>query len=115
MTRVALRPFALVVPTLLLAGCGGNQNTLAPKSEPAHAISHLWWWTMTGAWIGFAVVCALLFLVWLRRNRTELPVGGNDRAGTAVTHRVCVGLQRGEQLKLRQRAIAATSPPAQRW
>jgi cytochrome c oxidase subunit 2 len=84
MTRFDPRPLALVVLTLALAGCGGNQNTLAPKSKPAHAISHLWWWTMTGAWIGFAVVCVLLFLGWLRRNRTELPFGGDDRAGTAL-------------------------------
>jgi quinol---cytochrome-c reductase cytochrome b subunit len=33
----------------------------------------------------------------------------------AVTHRVCVELQKGERLKLRQRAVAVTPPPAQRW
>ena len=84
MTRLALRAFPLAALTLVLAGCGGNQNTLAPKGKPEHAITHLWWWTMTGAWIGFAVVCGLLFLGWLRRNRTELPFGGDDRAGTAL-------------------------------
>jgi cytochrome c oxidase subunit II len=84
MTRLALRALPLAALTLVLAGCGGNQNTLDPKGKPEHAISHLWWWTMTGAWIGFAVVCGLLFLGWLRRNRTELPFGGDDRAGTAL-------------------------------
>src|SRR6266508_3479166 len=84
MTRLTLRAFPLAALTLALAGCGGNQNTLAPKGKPEHAISHLWWWTMTGAWIGFAVVCGLLFLGWLRRNRTELPFGGEDKVGTAL-------------------------------
>ena len=78
MTRLAPRAFPLAALTLALAGCGGNENTLAPKGGPEHAITHLWWWTMTGAWIGFAVVCVLLFLGWLRRNRTELPFGGDD-------------------------------------
>src|SRR6266498_962820 len=84
MTRLTLRAFPLAALTLALAGCGGNQNTLAPKGKPEHAISHLWWWTMTGAWIGFAVVCGLLLLGWLRRNRTELPFGGEDKVGTAL-------------------------------
>jgi cytochrome c oxidase subunit 2 len=84
MTRLALRAFPLAALTLALAGCGGNQNTLAPKGKPEHAISHLWWWTMTGAWIGFAIVCGLLFLGWLRRNRTELPFGGDDKVGTVL-------------------------------
>jgi cytochrome c oxidase subunit 2 len=84
MTRFGLRALPLVVLALALAGCGGDQNALAPKSKPEHAISHLWWWTMTGAWIGFAVVCGLLFLGWLRRTRTELPFGGRDTAGTAL-------------------------------
>jgi cytochrome c oxidase subunit 2 len=81
---LVLRAFPLAALALALAGCGGNQNTLAPKGKPEHAITHLWWWTMTGAWIGFAVVCGLLFLGWLRRNRTELPFGGDDKAGTGL-------------------------------
>jgi cytochrome c oxidase subunit II len=84
MTRFGLRVLPLVVLTLALAGCGGRQNALAPKGRQEHSISHLFWWTMTGAWIGFAVVCGLLFLGWLRRNRSELPFGGEDKAGTAL-------------------------------
>ena len=80
MNRVV--PLALLA--VVLAGCGGDQNTLAPKGKPEHAITHLWWWTMTAAWIGFGVVCVLLFLGWLRRHRTELPFGGEDKAGTAL-------------------------------
>jgi hypothetical protein len=78
MTRFGLRALPLVVLALALARCGGDQNALAPKSKPEHAISHLWWWTMTGAWIGFAVICGLLFLGWLRRNRTELPFASSQ-------------------------------------
>jgi cytochrome c oxidase subunit 2 len=81
MTR---RLATLAALALVLAGCGGNENALAPKGKPEHAITHLWWWTMTGAWIGFALVCGLLFLGWVRRNRAELPFGGRDTAGTAL-------------------------------
>jgi cytochrome c oxidase subunit 2 len=84
MTRTGLRVLPLLALALALAGCGGNQNTLAPKGKPEHAISHLWWWTMAGAWIGFAVVCGFLFLGWLRRNREQLPFGGDDKVGTAL-------------------------------
>ena len=34
-------------------------------------------------WIGFAVVAGLLFMGWWRRNRSDLPFGGGDRAATA--------------------------------
>ena len=84
MPRFPARVLPLVVLTLALAGCGGNENALAPKSAPARAISRLWWWTAAGASIGFTVVCALLLLGWFRRNRSGLPFGGGDRAGTAL-------------------------------
>jgi cytochrome c oxidase subunit 2 len=84
MTRSGVRALPLAALALVVAGCGGDQNALAPKGKPEQAITHLWWWTMTGAWIGFGVVCALLFLGWLRRNRSELPFGGDDKAGTAL-------------------------------
>jgi cytochrome c oxidase subunit II len=69
---------------LLLTGCGGNQNALDPKSHPEHAIAHLWWWVMIGSWLGFGVVCLLLFLGWTRRNREGLPFGGGERAGNVL-------------------------------
>ena len=84
MPRFPARAFPLVVLPLALAGCGGNENTLAAKSPPQHAISHLWFWTAAGSAIGFTVVCALLLLGWFRRDREGLPFGGGDRAGTAL-------------------------------
>ena len=39
---------------------------------------------MAGCWIGFGVVCVLLLLGWVRRNREGLPFGGGERAGTAL-------------------------------
>jgi cytochrome c oxidase subunit II len=70
--------------TVALTGCGGNENVLRPEAKPAHSIDHLWWWMMTFAWIGFGLVCTLLFLGWLRRNRTELPFGGGEKVGTVL-------------------------------
>jgi cytochrome c oxidase subunit 2 len=82
--RTFLRTVALAAMAAALAGCGGNQNALDPKSAAQHAIVHLWWWVLVGCTIGFTVVCFLLFLGWLRRNRTQLPFGGGDREGTAL-------------------------------
>ena len=39
---------------------------------------------MIGCWIGFGVVCFLLLLGWLRRNREGLPFGGGERIGNAL-------------------------------
>jgi cytochrome c oxidase subunit 2 len=77
---------------LVLTGCGGNQNALDPKSHPEHAIAHLWWWVMIGSWIGFGIVCLLLFLGWTRRNREGLPFGGGERAGNALVVLLGIGL-----------------------
>jgi cytochrome c oxidase subunit 2 len=35
-----------------------------------------------GAGVGFAVVCGLLVLGWIRRDRARLPFGGGERAAT---------------------------------
>jgi cytochrome c oxidase subunit 2 len=62
---------------LLLAGCGGKQNALAPESHESRDIASLFWWMMGGAWIGLGVVVALLLLAWKRRNRRG--VGGETQ------------------------------------
>jgi cytochrome c oxidase subunit 2 len=67
---------------LALAGCGGDQNTLAAHSKPERSITHLWWVMFYGSAIGFAIVVFLLFLGWWHRNRTTLPGGGGEHAAT---------------------------------
>jgi cytochrome c oxidase subunit 2 len=54
---------------MLLAGCGGSQNTLAPHSHAASDISNLFW-VMTGiAFGGLALVTGLLVWAWVTRRR----------------------------------------------
>jgi len=76
---------ALVV---LAAGCGGNQNTVAPASPQEHSISNLFWVMLGGATIGFALVVALLWLGYARRARPGLPRAVGERGAT----RLVVGL-----------------------
>jgi cytochrome c oxidase subunit 2 len=72
----------LIPVCVLLAGCGGHENTLAPHSHAEHKIAQLWWVMLAVASFGFLLVVVLLFLGWVRRNRDALPFGGGDRAGT---------------------------------
>jgi len=59
----------LVLAVVPLAGCGGSQNALAPKSHQARDIATLFWWMMGGAWVGLGLVVGLLLWSWKRRNR----------------------------------------------
>jgi hypothetical protein len=77
-----LVPF--VALALVLAGCGGNQNTLAAKSHPQHEITNVFWVVFGFSCFGFGVVVLLLTLGWWRRNRPSLPGGGGERAATFV-------------------------------
>ncbi len=63
---------ALAAVAFLVAGCGKQQNALAPESHQSRDIASLFWWMLGGAAIGFAVVVALLLLAWRRRNRRGL-------------------------------------------
>ena len=69
---------------LALAGCGGNQNTVAPAGHPERAITQLWWVMFVGAWIGFAVIVFLLFLGWWRRGTEGLPGGHGEHTATIL-------------------------------
>ena len=71
-------PAAVVglLTALVAAGCGSEQSTLAPKSKPAREISTLFWDMMIGAWLGLALIVALLVLAWMRRKHR-----GGDRLG----------------------------------
>src|SRR5690349_22064225 len=80
-----LTPCVLVPAVLLLAGCGGDQNALAPKSHQARDIASLFWWMMAGAWIGLAVVVALLLFSWKRAGRRGV---GEDTGGAKPGEKV---------------------------
>ena len=66
----------LLVPgcVLLLAGCGGNdQSTLQPASKASGDIATIWWVMLVGSAVVFAVVLALVTVVVLRRRGTITP------------------------------------------
>ncbi len=69
---------------LALAGCGGDQNTLAAKSHPQHEITNVFWVVFGVSCFGFGIIALLLFLGWWRRARPSLPGGGGERAATFV-------------------------------
>src|SRR6478736_6464153 len=68
----ALSRHARVLPAagfvVVLAGCGGNENTLAPDSHAESSITHLFW----------------VVFGWWRRNEESLPGGGGEKAATGV-------------------------------
>jgi cytochrome c oxidase subunit 2 len=75
-----LRTGVLLLPAaLLLSGCGRKtQSALAPESHQSRDIADLFWWMMAGAWIGLALVVALLLLAWRRSHRRGVQ---GDRTG----------------------------------
>jgi cytochrome c oxidase subunit II len=86
---------ALLPAAALLSGCDETQNALAPESHQAKDIASLFWWMMGGAWIGLALVVALLLLAWRRSNRRGI---GSDadttdrKPGEKTAWYVVVGL-----------------------
>ena len=65
------------MPTLL-AGCGGEQNTLAPHSQASADIANLFWVMMAVAFGGLALVTGLLVWAWVRRRRRGFGVFDAD-------------------------------------
>jgi cytochrome c oxidase subunit 2 len=63
---------------VLLPGCGGQQDALAPKSHQARDIASLFWWMMGAAFVGMGVIVFLLGLAWKRRHRRGI---GSDTEG----------------------------------
>jgi cytochrome c oxidase subunit II len=80
----ARRLVPLCTLIVLLAGCGGDQNTLAAKSHPQQEITRVFWVVFGFSCFGFGVIVLLLTLGWWRRNRPSLPGGGGERAATFV-------------------------------
>jgi cytochrome c oxidase subunit 2 len=75
--RRGLAGAALLLP-LLLAGCGGFQDTLNPHSHQASDIANLFWVMMAVAFGGLALVAGLLVFAWKRRNRRGLGGDSDD-------------------------------------
>jgi len=74
-----------VVSATCLAGCGGDQSALDPRSEPAREIATLWWWMLAVAGVVLGGAIFLLLLAWARRRTPGLPlVGGRERLATAL-------------------------------
>ena len=67
---------------LFAAGCGGNQDSLHGASHQARSIASLWWVMFGVSCAGFTLIGFLLLLGWWRRNRRELPFGGDERVAT---------------------------------
>jgi cytochrome c oxidase subunit 2 len=71
----------IAAATLVAAGCGGKQSTLAPAGKPARDIATLWWWMLLAACVVFAGALAMIGLAWVRRRRPGMPLlrGGGKR------------------------------------
>jgi cytochrome c oxidase subunit 2 len=73
---------------VLAAGCGEQQNALAPKSHQSTDIARLFWW-MTGiAWAGLVVVVLLMVFAWRRAKRRRVH---EPKEGEELGFRVVVG------------------------
>ena len=80
-----LRLLAAIACSIAIAGCGGRQSTLAPKSRPAHDISTLWWWMLAVASIVFLGAVFMIAIAWLRRKREGLPyLGRRENAANGL-------------------------------
>src|SRR5947209_6911267 len=76
---------ALVVSAAGLAGCGGSQSILAPRSRQTHVISVLWWWMLAASVVVFAGAVGLLGLAYVRRRSRGLPFfGERERVVSAM-------------------------------
>jgi cytochrome c oxidase subunit 2 len=71
---VRARAATLLLLCLAVAGCGGTQSTLDPKSRASDEIATLWWWMLVIACVVFAGALGLLGVAWLRRRRPGLPL-----------------------------------------
>lgn len=65
-----------------MAGCGGQQSIVAPRSHQTHVIALIWWWMLGAAVVVFAGAVGLLVVAFVRRRDTGLPFFG-QRARSA--------------------------------
>jgi cytochrome c oxidase subunit 2 len=93
---VRARSVALVLLLTTVAGCGGGQSALEPRSRASSDIATLWWWMFVIACVVFAGALGLLGIAWLRRRRPGLPVVEDERPrlnlGLVVVFGICIPL-----------------------
>jgi cytochrome c oxidase subunit II len=73
-----------VAGRIVLLLSGNHQTSIHPASHQARDIASLFWWMMAVAWGGLALVVALLFVSWVRRNRRGLGSDSGERPGWYV-------------------------------
>lgn len=73
--RLAGMGAALVV-AVSVAGCGGQQSIVAPRSHQTHVIALIWWWMLGASAVVFVGAAGLLLLSFVRRHEEGLPVFG---------------------------------------
>jgi cytochrome c oxidase subunit 2 len=81
----------VVLVALGASGCGREQSPLDPVSHPARDIASLWWWMLGGSVVIFLGAVGLLALAWIRRNRSGMPLFG-DNEGIARGFVVLFGI-----------------------
>jgi cytochrome c oxidase subunit II len=68
-----------------LAGCGGRQSALDPRSDAARSIETLWWWMLAASVVVIGGALVLLFIAWLRRGKEGFPlIGRNETVATGM-------------------------------
>jgi cytochrome c oxidase subunit II len=73
--RLAGTGAALIV-AVDVAGCGGQQSIVAPRSHQTHVIALVWWWMLGASVVVFVGAVGLLVLAFLRRRNAGLPFFG---------------------------------------
>jgi cytochrome c oxidase subunit II len=82
--RIARTGAALVL-MLSVAGCGGKQSILAPRSHQTHVVALVWWWMLGAAVVVFVGAVGLLVVAFLRRREEGLPFfGRRERIAAAM-------------------------------
>ena len=81
-----IRPaVAVALPAcLLIAGCGGNQSTLNPRSKQAADISTLWWWMLVVAGVVFLGAVVMLVVAYFRREPGLPFLGEREQLSTGL-------------------------------
>ncbi|MFL5960273.1 MAG: cytochrome c oxidase subunit II [Gaiellaceae bacterium] len=89
--RRGLAAAALLLP-LLLAGCGGAQNSLNPHSHASTDIANLFWWMTGVAFGGLALVSGIMVAAWFRRGRSGTAAHPGEEGGEHLGNKVVIAL-----------------------